>query len=220
MKPNAPAKGKGSKKWSGKRPPDNRPCRNCGKAGHWARECYAQRKDNSSSDASPTSPKQGKPGSSSLNIVEEVSDAESDSPFFAYFGAPENWHMDSGANDHMSPFGSDFNSYTTTLSQVLLYCSVMVPLVFWYSARVLLSVGSRLLPTLIAKSSCSTFCMSKASNAASSPWVASTTRGSRRLSSHSRNSPSQRERSVFQDSELATFTPAQWTPTYPSALAR
>jgi len=47
---------------------------------------------------------------SSLNVV-ETSDAESDSPVLCYFGAPENWLMDSGATNHMTPFGSDFLSY-------------------------------------------------------------------------------------------------------------
>ena len=78
-KPNAPVKGgksKGKNKRS-KRPPDDRPCHACGKAGHWACECRAK-KDNKPSNAGPAN----KLGSSSLNVVEEVSDAESDSPFF------------------------------------------------------------------------------------------------------------------------------------------
>jgi len=89
-----------------KRPPDDKPCFNCNKTGHWARECRSKKKDTSNQSAAGP----GKPGGSSLNVVEN-SDAESDSPVLCYFGAPENWLMDSGATDHMTPFGSDFTSY-------------------------------------------------------------------------------------------------------------
>jgi len=69
-------------------------------------ECKSKKKDTpTSSNAGP-----GKPGGSSLNVVEN-SDAESDSPILCYFGAPENWLMDSGATDHMTPYGSNFTSY-------------------------------------------------------------------------------------------------------------
>ena len=47
-----------------------------------------------------------------MNVVDH-SDAESEVPFFTYFGSPENWIVDSGATDHMSPFGSDFRDYIT-----------------------------------------------------------------------------------------------------------
>ena len=48
-------------------------------------------------------------------MVVDNSNAQSDSPVFAYLGAPENFLMDSGATNHMTPFGSDFkcNSYVS-----------------------------------------------------------------------------------------------------------
>jgi hypothetical protein len=101
-KSKANAKGKQKKKQLTN---DRSSCLNCGRKGHWARECCSKKKDTpSSSNAGPD-----KPGGSSLNVV-ETSDAESDSPVLCYFGAPENWLMDSGATDHMTPFGSDFTS--------------------------------------------------------------------------------------------------------------
>ena len=30
----------------------------------------------------------------------------------SYLGATENWLLDSGATDHLTPFGSDFTEYT------------------------------------------------------------------------------------------------------------
>ena len=95
-------KGKGREKTN---PPNSeRKCFKCGKKGHMANHCRSKAKDK---------PKAGpsKGDKSSLNVVEN-SDAESDSPVFCYFGAPESWLMDSGATDHMTPFGSDFRSYT------------------------------------------------------------------------------------------------------------
>ena len=47
-----------------------------------------------------------------MNVVDH-SDAKSEVPFFTYFGSPENWIVNSGATDHMSPFGSDFRDYIT-----------------------------------------------------------------------------------------------------------
>jgi len=47
-----------------------------------------------------------------LNVI--ASDDESNaSPLCCYFGAPENRLVDSGATDHMTPFGSDITNYVS-----------------------------------------------------------------------------------------------------------
>ena len=86
-----------------KQPLDSQPCHNCGKTGHWVRECRSKKKQ-SNAGLSNLGQCNNQP---LLNVV-ETSDAKSDSPMICYFGAPENWLMDSGATNHMTPFGSDF----------------------------------------------------------------------------------------------------------------
>lgn len=86
---------------------DREKCLRCDRKGHWARDCYSKTKV----DGTPLQPKGDPPPkpnqSSALNVVANA-DAESDSPVCWYLGAPENWLMDSGATDHMTPFGTDF----------------------------------------------------------------------------------------------------------------
>lgn len=45
-----------------------------------------------------------------MNVVDK-SNAKSDSPIYAYLGAPKSWLVDSSATDHMLPYGSDFQNY-------------------------------------------------------------------------------------------------------------
>ena len=98
--------GNGPKRKS-KKPPAGQPCHYCQKEGHWAQQCRKKKADNAKANSSK---KKEKPGSNSLNVVEH-SDAESETPVYAYFGSPESWLVDSGATDHMSPYGPDFTDY-------------------------------------------------------------------------------------------------------------
>ena len=45
-----------------------------------------------------------------LNVVASPS-ADKQTVFLCYFGVPENQLIDSGASNHMLPFGSDFRNY-------------------------------------------------------------------------------------------------------------
>ena len=70
------------------------------------RDKREKKKENTGSG--PAKPNTARP--SALNAV--ASDDEYDAaPLCAYFGAPECWLVDSGATDHMTPFGSDITDY-------------------------------------------------------------------------------------------------------------
>ena len=90
-----------------KKPPPDQPCFKCGKMGHWARCCKAKPKNPSTTSSFNSNITRTSP----LNVVEN-SDAESDSPVFCYFDVPKSWLVDSGATNHMTPFRSDFKTYT------------------------------------------------------------------------------------------------------------
>jgi len=107
---------KKGKKFDKSGPPPS-PCRYC-QGNHWNHQCKKKPKVSSSSTqpnaAGASKPDKSKPGPS-LHVLDN-SDSESDAPVSCYVGlhaALELWLMDSGATDHMTPYGSDFNEYAT-----------------------------------------------------------------------------------------------------------
>ena len=105
-------------KGRGTLPPAGTKCFHCGKEGHWANNCPTKAKEKKKKkkkpNAGPSSSDKDK--GSHLNVVETSNAPEfNDSNMFCYFGAPEDWLMDSGTTDHMTPYGSDFtpSSYIT-----------------------------------------------------------------------------------------------------------
>ena len=96
--------------------PPPSPCKYC-QGNHWNHQCKKKPKTPSSTQpnaASANKPDKPKPGPS-LHVLDN-SDLESDAPVSCYIGSnasTEFWLMDSGATDHMTPFGSDFSEYAT-----------------------------------------------------------------------------------------------------------
>ena len=92
----------------------NDKCNYCQKLGHWEKECRKKKRDakEKSNNATGAGSQDGnkEKANSRLNVVESD---ESDAPFSAYLGCTENWLLDSGATEHMTPFGSDFCEYAT-----------------------------------------------------------------------------------------------------------
>jgi hypothetical protein len=81
-------------------------CHNCGIEGHWRSECVKP-------------PKKKKPdnqagSSSSLHVVENDGSSvdANDEPLLCYATSSEDWLMDSGATEHLTPYSTDFVTYT------------------------------------------------------------------------------------------------------------
>ena len=104
-----------------KLPPNAKPCWHCGKKGHWAANCMAKPTNNQNA-TSPSNQKDEDKGPN-LNIVTtNIATTSSDWSLYLFaFGSPENWLFDTGASNHMTPFGSDFiqGSYTVLMDSAL-----------------------------------------------------------------------------------------------------
>jgi len=87
---------------------------------HWNYQCKKKPKTSSSTQPNATGaskPDKSKPGS--LLHVLDTSNCESDAPVSCYVGlntSLELWLMDSGATNHMTPYGSDFIEYVTLIN--------------------------------------------------------------------------------------------------------
>ena len=93
------------------------PCKFC-QGNHWNDQCKKLKLSSTQPNtASANKPDKTKPGSS-LHVLDH-SDYKSDAPVSCYIGSNaslELWLMDSGATDHMTPYGSDFNEYATLVN--------------------------------------------------------------------------------------------------------
>ena len=95
-------KEKSKEKKEKKSPP--RACHHCGQEGHWNRDCPKKKK------------KPDQPSSSSLNVVEteaSASDAKCDNILCYLSSSTEDWLMDSGATEHLTPWRSNLLDYVS-----------------------------------------------------------------------------------------------------------
>ena len=79
-------------------------CHHCGQEGHWNRDCPKKKK------------KPDQPSSSSLNVVKteaSASDAECNNILCYLSSSTEDWLMDSGATEHLTPWRSDLSDYVS-----------------------------------------------------------------------------------------------------------
>ena len=102
-------------------------CFECGKTGHWASRCPTKKPNTTSSATSPSKKDLGqdvrtwgrKPKSNASSTSAAVNNVQTSSPeyesaicFYDWADiSAESWLMDSGATDHMTPWGSDFATY-------------------------------------------------------------------------------------------------------------
>jgi len=105
-----------------KKPPPDKPCHYCSKPGHWVAQCRKKKKDNVNKSPSPNMQNSGGGGTSSLNVVDssvEVSSSVVSNAAVSWFydwsaHHTEDWIVDSGASDHMTPHCLDFDDNYTT----------------------------------------------------------------------------------------------------------
>ena len=103
-------------------------CYKCGKKGHWANKCTSKALTNAPTATTPSSKdlgqdikvwgKRSRPqamSSATVNNVELSSSPENETTIYFYNWSDisaECWLMDSGVTDHMTPWATDFSTYT------------------------------------------------------------------------------------------------------------